>query len=159
METQYWLLLLICVAVAVAFYMVNREKKDRENADAATWANQKLPLIYQQADASDYCELTTTDMYENALAKLEEHGNKWLGRTADERKENVYLWVWGKDEQMTSPDFTKWTLAKLETRKDIFDAFIAEKAKNAKGDVPTLVKTYAEALDFTDIEKNQNGER
>ena len=157
MQVEYVLILIICVGIATAFFVSNLFKKERESADAATWANQKLPLIYRQIDASETCELATTEMYENALLKLEEHGNKWLGRSPEERKQHVYLWVWGKDAQRTVPDFTKWTLANLERERDVFEAFISEKAKNAKGDVPTLVKTYAEMMDFTDIKNGQNG--
>jgi hypothetical protein len=140
--------------VAVALWVNKLHKTNREDADAATWANEKLPLFYEQADASEKCELMTVELYENALKKLEEHGNQWLGRTREEREKNVYLWIWGKDEQMTSPNFTKWRLAKMETRKDIVDAYIAEKARNAKREgLADLVKTYAETADFDDIEK------
>lgn len=154
----YVIFAMLCVAVAVWYWNESRHKSNRENADAATWANQKLPLIYKQVDASDLCELATTELYENALRKLELHGNQWLGRTPEERRGNVYLWVWGKDAQMTAPDFTKWALAKLETERDIMDAFIAEKARNSKADgVPDLVKTYTETRGRKDFEpENQN---
>lgn len=153
MPLPYVFIALICVAISVYYWNEMKHKSNRENADAATWANQKLPLIYKQVDASELCELATTELYENALKKLELHGNMWLGRTVDERKRNVYLWVWGKDEQMTAPDFTRWALAKLETERDIMDAFIAEKARNMKKDgVPDLVRAYTETTANKDFE-------
>lgn len=130
MELETALILILAAVAGTAFAVNYLNAKRNETADAVFWANVRQPLVYEQPDASDETQVVTIAMYENALKKLEEHGNEWLGRTQAERRANVFLWVWGADAKNTTPDFEKWRLLNVQRRANLFEHWRALKAKN-----------------------------
>lgn len=130
MATEYWLLLLF-VAIVATVYVVNKlhETAD-ETAEKVFWANRNTPLIYEQTDFSSKAE--TIAAYERALEMLEKHGNKFLGKTREQRAANVFLWVHGADKSNTASDFSEWQYLNIARRAAIHEAFRALKANNAQ---------------------------
>lgn len=124
MQTEH-VLFLVLVAWAAAFWLASIiNQKANETAEKVFWANYMQPLIYEQADASQAAERAAVEAYENAIAMLKKHGNRYIG------KEDVFLWVWGADKDNTLPDFARWALLNVQRRANIYEAFRAQKAKN-----------------------------
>ncbi len=130
MQVEYVILLLIFVAVLTAFVVNALNAKADETAEKVFWANRNTPLIYEQTDISSKAE--TIAAYERALEMLEKHGNKFLGKTREQRAANVFLWVHGADKSNTDSDFSEWQYLNIARRAAIHEAFRALKANNAQ---------------------------
>lgn len=127
MQTEYWLLLLIIAVLLTLFAARYYAQKAGETSEAVTWANYRQPLIFAQSNYGDESALLTIRQYENAIAKLKEHGNEHL------TKADVFLWIHKADAEKTGVDFEAWDYYNRVTRapRVMFDFYTA-KAKAAK---------------------------
>lgn len=147
----------ICLfCLAVGWFWANwRNQKAGETADAVGWANRRSPLIYETTDSSNSTRLETIAQYERALEMLALHGNQWLGRNDEERRQNVHLWVWGADAENTCTDFEMWKFLNVARRAQVHEAFNKQKAQN-------FARFYKEAdgarVFAEDFVKDENGQ-
>jgi hypothetical protein len=144
-EYQIFFLLL---AIAATAYIVHRlHQKRAENAEMVAWSNQAQPLIFEQPDATAAAQQATKILYETAVQKIKEHGNRWI------TEKDIHLWLWGADNYNTSPDFQQWALLNIRRRMDVFEQFRAEKAQRAAraNDVPGMANVYTGMPEFDDI--------
>jgi len=149
MAVEYVFLLLFAVAIAVAYIVHSLHKENAETAEKVAWSNQAQPLVFEQPDPTAQAQQATKELYENAVAKIKLHGNRWI------TEKDVHLWLWGADNFNTSPDFQQWALLNVRRRADIFEQFRAEKAAKAAraNDIPGMANIYTGGRDFDDIEK------
>lgn len=120
-------ILLILAAVVLAVILTRFYfQKAGETAEAVTWANYRQPLIFEQPNYGDAAALQTIRDYENAIAKLKEHGNQYL------TKQDVHCWIHKADADNTGIDFEQWQYVNVSRRGRVFEAFFTEKAKGAR---------------------------
>lgn len=151
MALEYQILFLL-LAVAATGYVVHRlHLQAAENAEMVAWANQAQPLIFEQPDATAQSQQATKILYEIAVSKIKEHGNKWI------TEKDIHLWLWGADNYNTSPDFQQWALLNVRRRMDVFEQFRAEKAQRAAraNDVPGMANIYTGSQEFDDINQQK----
>jgi len=147
LEYQFLFLLL---AVAATAYLVHRlHLQAAENAEMVAWSNQAQPLIFEQPDATAASQQATKILYETAVQKIKEHGNKWI------TEKDVHCWLWGADNYNTSPDFQQWALLNVRRRMDVFEQFRAEKAARAAraNDIPGMANVFTGSPEFEDIQQ------
>lgn len=144
LETLFWVGVALIAGILIANYFNRQEGLTKS---AMYWANYSEPLIYRQRDLND--RDATIAAYDNALAMLKEHGNQLLTR------ENIYLWVYGAEEEKMNVDFAEWSFQAISLEKRIREDFRKEKLKQARaaGDVSEAAKFFAgyNADEFDDI--------
>jgi hypothetical protein len=151
MAFEYQIFFLL-FAIAATTYIVHRlHQKRAENAEMVAWSNQAQPLIFEQPDATAAAQQATKALYEIAVQKIKEHGNRWI------TENDIHLWLWGADKNNTSADFQQWALLNVRRRMDVFEQFRAEKAARAAraNDVPGMANVYTGSPEFDDINPNR----
>lgn len=146
------ILLIVAVFFTVRITLAYLQKQG-EKSEAWHWANYRTPLIYEQADHTDRAAMQALEQYENALAKLREHGNLFLS-TSD-----VHRWIW-KTDTNTKTDFEAWKFENVTRRVRVFEDFFRQKAENARknGNDAAAARFFAMSESAADFVKNENGE-
>lgn len=121
-----WQILILLVAIFGTAWVVNYlHRQDAETSEKVFWSQRKQPLFYEQPDATKAAQVQTVEQYQNAISKLKAHGNKWLTEA------DVFLWIWGADDENTETDFARWQVLNLDRRRGCVEAFWAMKAQLA----------------------------
>jgi len=147
LEYQFLFLLL---AVAATSYVVHRlHIQAAENSEMVAWSNQAQPLIYEQPDPTPAAQQATKILYETAVQKIKEHGNKWIS------EKDVHCWLWGADNYNTTIDFQIWVVLNSRRRIDVLEQFRAEKAQRAAraNDIPGMANVFTGSQEFEDIQQ------
>lgn len=151
MPLEYQILTTIFAIVATAYIVHRLHTKAGEKAEMVAWSNQAQPIIFEQPDATAAAQQATKALYEIAVSKIKEHGNKWITES------DLHLWLWGADNYNTSPDFQQWALLNVRRRMDVFEQFRSEKAARAAraNDVPGMANVFTGSPEFDDIQQQR----
>jgi uncharacterized membrane protein YwzB len=141
-------IILILIALATGFAIANYfNRQDGLTKTAMFWANYQEPLIYRQRDIND--RDATIAAYDNAVAKLKEHGNQHI------KSEHVLLWVYGAEEEKMNVDFAEWSFQAIALEQRIKEEYRKEKIRQARaaGNPADAAKQFAgyQNEDFNDI--------
>ena len=141
---MFLMLIALIAGVLIANYW---NRQDGLTKSAMYWANIAEPLIYEQTDLNDRDR--TIAAYDNAIAMLKQHGNQHL------TKKDVYLWIYGAEEEKMNIDFAEWSFHAASLRKRIREDFRKDKIRQARaaGDESEAAKQFAgyQTPEFDDI--------
>lgn len=162
MPTEIVLLLLLIAVILTIIGTRIYLQKEGEQSEAWRWANYSTPLIFEQYNHTDEAALIALRQYENALAKLKEHGNKYLLMRNDKGEivaPYVQKWIWKTDLKVKT-DFEAWKFENVSREVKLWEDFWREKGQNAraKGQEAEAARFFAMSASAADFEKDENGQ-
>lgn len=126
MPTSIWILILILAFVGAWYLFAYLHRERGSTAEMKTYANWHEPIFIEQQFFGYWWRDRAEEEYNLVVAKLKEHGNKFLNPAED-----VHLFIHRLDVDNPILDFSDWRIQVRKEQSDILQNWFIPLANRA----------------------------